>query len=95
MRLFSEQRTGGFAWPLWAGSRNGSRVLLRPDEGTGGSYRYRLRCGDFDVLVWQGRNMPAVHARMASDFIHEVGPHNALADLKSFAATQKGNVLQL
>jgi hypothetical protein len=49
-----------------------------------GSYRYWLRCGDFDVFVGRSRSMPAVYARIASEFIHEVGPFNALADLKSF-----------
>jgi hypothetical protein len=49
-----------------------------------GSYRYWLRCGGFDVFVGRGQSMPAVYARIASEFIHEVGPLNALADLKSF-----------
>ena len=49
-----------------------------------GSYRYWLRCGDFDVFVGRGRSMPAVYARIASEFIHEVGPLKALADLMSF-----------
>jgi hypothetical protein len=49
-----------------------------------GSYRYWLRCGDFDVFVGRGRSMPAVYARIASEFIHEVGPLKALADLRSF-----------
>ena len=49
-----------------------------------GSYRYWLRCGDFDVFVGRGRSMPAVYARIASEFIHEVGPPKALADLRSF-----------
>jgi hypothetical protein len=31
--------------------------------------------------------MPAVYARLASEFIHEVGPLNALGELKSFVAT--------
>lgn len=49
-----------------------------------GSYRYWLRCGDFDVFVGKGRSLPAVYARVASSFIHEVGPIRALAELKSF-----------
>ena len=49
-----------------------------------GSYRYWLRCGDFDVFVGRGQSLPAAYARIASQFIHEVGPIRALADLKSF-----------
>lgn len=49
-----------------------------------GSYRYWLRCGDFDVFLGRGQSLPAVYARIASEFIHEVGPTRALADLKSF-----------
>jgi hypothetical protein len=49
-----------------------------------GTYRYWLRCGDFDVFVGRGRSMPAAYARIASEFIHEVGPLKALADLRSF-----------
>jgi hypothetical protein len=52
-----------------------------------GSYRYWLRCGDFDVFVGRGRSLPAIYARIASEFIHEVGPLSALAGLKSFVAT--------
>lgn len=49
-----------------------------------GSYRFWLRCGDFDVFIGRGRSLPAVYSRLASSFIHEVGPHCALAELKSF-----------
>jgi hypothetical protein len=49
-----------------------------------GSYRYWLRCGDFDVFLGRGQGLPAAYARVASEFIHEVGPIKALADLKSF-----------
>jgi len=59
------------------------RVALVQANGWG-SYRYWLRCGDFDVFVGQGRSLPAVYARVASSFIHEVGPNHALAELKSF-----------
>ena len=52
-----------------------------------GNYRYWLRCGDFDVFVGRGRSLPAVYARIASEFIHEVGPLNALLDLKSIVTT--------
>jgi hypothetical protein len=31
--------------------------------------------------------MPAVYARIASEFIHEPGPHRALADFRSFVGT--------
>jgi hypothetical protein len=48
-----------------------------------GSYRYWLRLGDFDVFVGRGRSLPAVYSRLASSFIHEVGPDRALAELKS------------
>jgi len=54
-------------------------------HGSGwGSYRYWLSCGDFDVFVGRGRSLPAIYARLASSFIHEVGPNCALAELKSF-----------
>jgi hypothetical protein len=49
-----------------------------------GSYRYWLRCGDFDVFLGRGQSLPAAYARIGSEFIHEVGPVRALADLKSF-----------
>jgi len=49
-----------------------------------GSYRYWLRCGNFDVFVGRGRSLPPLYARLASSFIHEVGPSSALAELKSF-----------
>jgi hypothetical protein len=52
-----------------------------------GSYRYWLRCGDFDVFVGRGRSLSAVYTRIASEFIHEVGPLDALADLKSFVGS--------
>jgi hypothetical protein len=49
-----------------------------------GSYRYWLRCGDFDVFLGRGQSLPAAYTRVASEFIHEVGPIRALAELKSF-----------
>jgi hypothetical protein len=58
------------------------KALIQPSGW--GSYRYWLRCGDFDVFVVRGRSMPSVYARIASEFIHEVGPPKALADLRSF-----------
>jgi hypothetical protein len=58
------------------------KALIQPSGW--GSYRYWLRCGDFDVFVGRGRSMPAVYARIASEFIHEVGPLKALAGLTSF-----------
>ncbi|MDQ6876267.1 MAG: hypothetical protein M3082_00935 [Candidatus Dormibacteraeota bacterium] len=64
---------------------DGRKALVQP---TGwGSYRYWLRCGDFDVFLGRGRSLPAVYARLASEFIHEVGPLNALGELKSFVVT--------
>ena len=62
-----------------------SKVLIQPSGW--GSYRYWLRCGDFDVFVGRGRSLPAVYARIASEFIHEVGPISALANLKSFVGS--------
>jgi hypothetical protein len=59
------------------------RVALVQATGWG-RYRYWLRCGDFDVFVGQGRSLPAVYARVASSFIHEIGPTRAVAELKSF-----------
>lgn len=64
---------------------DGRKALVQPSGW--GSYRYWLRCGDFDVFVGQGRTVPVVYARIASEFIHEVGLANAFADLKSFAGT--------
>jgi len=64
---------------------NERKALVQPSSW--GSYRYWLRCGDFDVFVGRGRSLPAVYARIASEFIHEVGPLDALADLKSFVGT--------
>lgn len=58
------------------------KALVQPSGW--GSYRYWLRCGDFDVFLGRGQSMPAAYARIASEFIHEVGPIRALADLKSF-----------
>lgn len=58
------------------------KALVQPSGW--GSYRYWLRCGDFDVFVGRGTSLPAVYARSASEFIHEVGPVSALADLKAF-----------
>jgi len=61
------------------------KALVQPSGW--GSYRYWLRCGDFDVFIGRGRSLPAVYARIASEFIHEVGPLGALASLKSFVGT--------
>ncbi len=58
------------------------RALMQPSGW--GSYRYWLRCGDFDVFVGRGTSLPAIYARLASAFIHEVGATTALAELKSF-----------
>jgi len=58
------------------------RALVQPSGW--GSYRYWLRCGDFDVFVGRGTSLPAVYARIASSFIHEVGATRALAELTSF-----------
>jgi hypothetical protein len=63
----------------------GRKALVQPSGW--GSYRYWLRCGDFDVFVGRGRSLPAVYARVASEFIHEVGSLNAFAGLKSFVRT--------
>jgi hypothetical protein len=57
------------------------RALLQPSGW--GSYRYWLRFGDFDVFVGRGTSLPAVYARLASSFIHEVGASTAVAGLKS------------
>ncbi|MDQ6880272.1 MAG: hypothetical protein M3082_21720 [Candidatus Dormibacteraeota bacterium] len=72
------QETGQAQLILSADDR---KALVQPSGW--GSYRYWLRCGDFDVFVGRGRSLPAVYARIASEFIHEVGPLDALADLKS------------
>ena len=58
------------------------RALVHPSGW--GSYRYWLRCGDFDVFVSRGKGLPAVYARLASSFIHEIGPSGAVAQLRSF-----------
>jgi hypothetical protein len=65
-------------------SENHRKALVQPSGW--GTYRYWLRCGDFDVFVGRGRSLPPVHARIASEFIHEVGPISALAELKAFVA---------
>jgi hypothetical protein len=65
--------------PVTLGER---RALLQPSGW--GSYRYWLRCGDFDVFAGRGKSLPAVYARLASSFIHEVGASSALAELTSF-----------
>jgi hypothetical protein len=64
-------------------SLGSERVALVQATGWG-SYRHWLRSGDFDVFVGQGRSLPAIYARVASSFIHEIGPSRALAELKSF-----------
>jgi len=61
------------------------KALVQPSGW--GSYRYWLRCGDFDVFAGRGRSLPAIYARIASEFIHEVGPFSALANLRSFVGT--------
>lgn len=61
------------------------RALVQPSGW--GSYRYWLRCGDFDVFVGRARSVPAVYVRIASEFIHEVGPLSALVELKSFVGS--------
>jgi hypothetical protein len=61
------------------------KALVQPSGW--GSYRYWLRCGDFDVFIGRGRSLPAVYARIASEFIHEVGPLRGLDSLKSFVGT--------
>jgi hypothetical protein len=61
------------------------KALVQPSGWS--SYRNWLRCGDFDVFVGRGASLPAVYARIASEFIHEVGPLRALADLESFVGT--------
>jgi hypothetical protein len=60
------------------------KALVQPSGW--GSYRYWLRCGDYDVFLGRGQNLPAAYARIASEFIHEVGPMKALVGLKSFVA---------
>lgn len=61
------------------------KALVQPSGW--GRYRYWLRCGDFDIFVGRGWSLPAVYARIASEFIHEVGPSWALANLKSFVGS--------
>ena len=51
-----------------------------------GSYRYWLRCGDFDIFVGRGKTLPAVYARLSSSFIDEAGPNGALSELKTLVA---------
>ncbi|MFI5284206.1 MAG: helix-turn-helix domain-containing protein [Candidatus Dormibacterales bacterium] len=62
---------------------HGARKAIVQPSGWG-SYRYWLRCRDFDVFVGRAKSLPAVYARLASSFIHEVGPNCAIAELKSF-----------
>jgi hypothetical protein len=71
--------------PQLMGLAQQRKALIQPSGW--GSYRYWVRCGDFDVFVGRGRSLPAVYARIASAFIHEVGARSALADLKSFVGT--------
>ncbi|HVC77609.1 MAG TPA: hypothetical protein VND96_13945 [Candidatus Micrarchaeaceae archaeon] len=61
------------------------KALMQPSGW--GSYRYWLRCGDFDIFIGRGGSLPAVYTRIASEFIHEVGPLSALASLKAFVGT--------
>jgi len=61
------------------------KALVQPSGW--GRYRYWLRCGDFDVFVARTQSLPAVYARIASAFIHEVGPASALANLRTFIGT--------
>jgi len=60
----------------------GRKAVVQPSGW--GSYRYWLRCGDFDAFVGTGQNLPSVYARLASSFIHEVGVSKALIELQSF-----------
>jgi hypothetical protein len=71
--------------PQLVGSEYARKALVQPSGW--GSYRYWLRCGDFDLFVGRSRSLPAVYARIASEFIHEVGAESALASLKSFVGT--------
>jgi len=68
--------------PQVVGIPAGQRALVQPSGW--GSYRYWLRCGDFDLFVGRGTRLPAVYARLASSFIHEVGTSRALAELTYF-----------
>ncbi len=61
------------------------KALVQPSGW--GSYRYWLRCGDFDVFVGRSQSLPAIYARIASAFMHSVGPVSAVAALKSFVRT--------
>src|SRR5665213_1652532 len=82
---FLKVRAQGTGQPQLVSSAHERKALVQPSGW--GSYRYWLRCGDFDVFVGRGRSLPAVYARIASEFIHEVGPLSALASLKSFVGT--------
>lgn len=72
--------------PQLVPSTGDRKALVQPSGW--GSYQYWLRCGDFDVFVGRGRSLPAVYSRIASEFIHEVGPSGALANLKSFVGSR-------
>ena len=69
------------------------KALVQPSGW--GSYRYWLRCGDFDVFLGRGQSLPAAYARIASEFIHEVGPITALAHLKSFVCALLGQLVEM
>ena len=58
------------------------KTLLQPTSW--GSYRYWLRCGDFDIFVGRGKGLPAIYARLTSAFIHEIGADTALGELRAF-----------
>jgi hypothetical protein len=60
----------------------GRKAVVQPSGW--GSYRYWLRCGDFDAFVARGRNLPSIYTRLASSFIHEIGVSKALTELQLF-----------
>lgn len=49
-----------------------------------GHYRYWIHCSDFDVYVSRNGRLPPVYVKLASAYMHQLGPEMALREADAF-----------
>ncbi len=63
-------------------TKDGSLTVVHPTGS--GHYRYWIHCSDFDVCVSRNGRLPPVYLKLASAYVHQLGPERALRAADAF-----------
>jgi hypothetical protein len=75
-----EAQTEGAPAPFRA--KDGRATVVHPTGS--GHYRYWIHCSDFDVCVSRNGKLPPIYVKLASAYLHQVGPERALNVAEAF-----------